>query len=112
MASPLRGCGGDRFGMRALHYLKTWPCSFDPIEAGTKTFEYRRNDRGFLIGDVLVLQRYDPHTQGYTGEVIRRIVTYIILGGDVPGLPVGYCIMQIAEEESDGAKAGEGGGQA
>ena len=112
MASPLRGCGRDRSGKHALHHLKTWPGSFDPIKSGIKTFDYRRDDRGFRVGDVLVFERYDPHTQGYTGEVIRRIVTYIILGGDVPGLPIGYCIMQIAEEESDGAKAGEGGGQA
>jgi len=86
--------------MAKIHSLKTWPCSFDPIRAGLKTFDFRENDRDFQVGDTLVFARYNPHTSSYTGEVVVATVTYIIMGGDVPGLPEGYCIMQIEKEES------------
>lgn len=42
------------------HNLKCWPEFFDAIKRGDKTFELRRNDRGYQRGDVLVLRKFSP----------------------------------------------------
>lgn len=39
------------------HVLKTLPDYFDAVARGEKTFEVRRDDRGFQKGDILVLHR-------------------------------------------------------
>jgi len=59
-----------------------------------KTFEFRKNDRGFKEGDILYLEEWSPETQNYTGNVLRAEVTYMITGGQF-GIPEGYCIMGI-----------------
>lgn len=41
-----------------IHYLKTLPEYFKPVIEGTKTMEFRNNDRGFKPGDRCVLQEY------------------------------------------------------
>lgn len=43
------------------HDLKCWPEFFDAIARGEKTFEVRKNDRGFQKGDRLRLLKYDPN---------------------------------------------------
>lgn len=65
------------------HMLKTWPMYFEAVLAGVKTFEIRHNDRGFLVGDVLLLAEYDPTSHRYSGREIRKRVTYITDFGQV-----------------------------
>ncbi len=60
------------------HELKCWPEYFTALVDGTKTFEYRRNDRGFRVGDVLHLREWDSITGHYTGREMRRHVTYVL----------------------------------
>lgn len=60
-----------------VHELKTWPIYFLALVKGTKTFEIRENDRGFSVGDTLVLKEYDPDTRVYSGREVRRVVTYM-----------------------------------
>jgi len=64
-----------------IHELKTWPGYFQPIMDGLKTFEIRKADRDFAVGDVLYLREFDPESEAYTGRDIRVTVTYIISGG-------------------------------
>ena len=35
-----------------VHNLKAWPEFFDAVADGRKTFEVRRNDRGYREGDI------------------------------------------------------------
>ncbi len=86
----------------AEHVLKCWPNAFDAIRGGRKRFEWRRDDRGFEVGDVLVLKRWDPtHLGGvfvdYNDEsghnTLRMTVTYILRG--MFDIPPGFCIMSI-----------------
>lgn len=63
------------------HKLKTWPEYFEAILDGTKTFELRKNDRGFQVGDLLVLQEYVPHRESYTGRSITKKITYVMQCG-------------------------------
>jgi hypothetical protein len=76
------------------HYLKTWPLIFTAVKEEHKTFEIRKNDRGFQVGDLLILQEYLPTNGEYTGKEIQRIVTYI-LEGDKYGVEKGYVCMSI-----------------
>lgn len=74
------------------HHLKCWNEFHDAIRRGEKTFEVRKNDRDFQVGDVLRLHRFDPETQTFSSSVISRLVTYI-MHGPAFGIEAGYCVM-------------------
>lgn len=42
------------------HELKIWPQYYCRVADGSKTFEVRKNDRGFQPGDSVVLREWDP----------------------------------------------------
>jgi hypothetical protein len=70
----------------AIHYLKTWPAEYEAMMLGLKTFELRKNDRQFRVGDILSSQEYDPSLgppEGarFTGRSLSRRVIYILAGG-------------------------------
>ena len=73
------------------HKLKVWPECFKPLWSGEKTFELRKDDRGFRAGDTLILQEWSQR-YGYTGREIVADVPYI-WGG--LGLKEGWVIMSI-----------------
>ena len=84
------------------HLLKTDPQPFEDVAGKRKHFEIRKDDRGFEVGDVLVLQK-TKHTgeemkKGaplvFTGDMCVRIVTRIMRGA-VYGLEGGWVIMSI-----------------
>lgn len=84
------------------HRLKTWPDHFAAVWDGTKTFELRRDDRGFAVGDVLKLEEWDPATRDHTDRYVRAQVTYVLAGRDpetettgMPALPSGLVVMSI-----------------
>ncbi|MBE9470774.1 MAG: DUF3850 domain-containing protein [Chloroflexi bacterium] len=76
------------------HTLKTWPVVFDALLTRAKSFEVRRNDRGFAVGDYLVLQEWSPSHQHYTGRSVRCLVTYLLPGGQF-GIEEGFVCMSI-----------------
>lgn len=84
-----------------IHELKTHPEPFDAVQAGTKRFEFRRDDRPFQVGDVLILREWSPgehawgHDLPYTGRFVRARVTYLIRGPSEFGIPAGYVCMSI-----------------
>lgn len=44
------------------HELKIWPQYYCRVADGTKTFEVRKNDRGFQPGDTVILREWNPNT--------------------------------------------------
>lgn len=76
------------------HELKTWPAVFWNTVQRIKTFEYRKNDRDFRLGDRLLLREYDPDRDVYSGQAILVYVSYILYGPDY-GIPEGYCVMSV-----------------
>ena len=58
------------------HELKTLPPYFGDVFSGRKTFEIRRNDRDFQVGDELRLREWSE-TGGYTGSVVTVRVDYM-----------------------------------
>jgi hypothetical protein len=77
-----------------IHYLKTWPKFYEAVLDGTKTFEVRRFDRDFKVGDVLHLQEFNPLTETFTGRTCAREVSYILTGGQF-GIEPGHVVMGI-----------------
>lgn len=73
-----------------VHRLKTLPAYFQAQIDGVKTFEARKDDRGFQVGDILELAEWSGWC--FTGRELRRRVTYI-LRGPVFGVESRYCVM-------------------
>lgn len=82
--------------MPVEHTLKTLPESYDAIYEGLKTWDFRKNDRNYQVGDTLRLLRWSPVSKLYTGEEMCRQVTWMLDGGRF-GVPEGYCIMSLSE---------------
>lgn len=78
--------------MAKWHRLKTWPPYFEATLRGDKGFELRFNDRGFKIGDYLILEEWDPKTKKYSGRVLSRTIVYMLSGAF--GLPENQIILQ------------------
>lgn len=76
------------------HELKTWPEFYHAILQGRKTFEVRKADRDFAVGDQLLLREWDQIAGRYTGRKAMWKITYIMHGGDF-GIQPGYCVLGI-----------------
>jgi hypothetical protein len=111
------------------HELRCWPEFFCSLLSGEKTFEVRKDDRGFRVGDTLWLREYRPEREcqsahcalngcmgenvcprrpaSYTGREMRRTVTYILAGR--PWLADGYVVMGLAPNQPapDGERVAE-----
>lgn len=77
-----------------VHDLKTWPIVFDAVATRAKTFEIRKDDRGYQVGDILLLREWDPETEEYSGRKVRALVTYLLPGGRF-GIQQGFVCMSI-----------------
>lgn len=75
------------------HDLKCWPPWFQDVLEGRKTFEVRRDDRGYREGDTLLLREWEPTTAAYTGRSLRTKVTYLVRA--VPGIPGDMVVMGV-----------------
>jgi len=81
--------------MTLKHELKTWPEAFQAVWEGRKSYELRLDDRGYLVGDALVLLEWDPVTELYSKREIGADITYITKSGDYPGLESGYVVLGL-----------------
>lgn len=82
----------------ACHRLKTWPEFFRKVWDGKKTFELRKDDRDFRVGDRLILAEHDPRSpvpDSYSGRWIAARISDIVR--DVPefGLMPGFAILSL-----------------
>lgn len=77
-----------------VHELKTWHEPFEAISCGAKTFEFRKDDRKYRVGDVLRLREFDALDATYSGRELEAQVTYVLGGGGF-GIPDGYVCMSI-----------------
>lgn len=72
-----------------VHHIKLGALFFDEVANGEKTFELRKNDRGYKKGDILEMMEFKDGKN--TGRTVRVLVTYIL--SEFTGLEDGYCIM-------------------
>lgn len=59
-----------------IHELKIVEPYYSAVKSGVKTFEIRKNDRNFQVGDTVILRPWNSE-QGYHGESLRRKIEYI-----------------------------------
>lgn len=67
-------------GAVRVHELKTWPEYLDALIDGSKTFEVRKNDRDYRVGDRLHLLGWNPSAKAYNGREHTLDVTYVMQG--------------------------------
>ena len=73
------------------HELKITPIHFNYLILGAKTFEVRKNDRNYQVGDKLLLKEWNfTH---YTGREVEVEVTHIL--NDPDYCKKGFVIMSI-----------------
>lgn len=78
-----------------IHELKIFPEYFTSVISGEKTFEIRRNDRNFRVGDYIALNEFKKES-GYTGRSALYRITYLAGTGHPPAsLPDGYVVLGI-----------------
>lgn len=75
-----------------IHELKILPEYFNEVMSRTKSFELRKDDRGYKIGDWLKLKEYEGGK--YTGRESDYFrISYILKDCPEYGLMPGYCIL-------------------
>ena len=100
---------------RRTHFLKTLAPYYDAVKAGMKTFEVRKDDRGFQKGDRVVLVRttghysrdksiiYDAENGKYVSDKLEFDIGWVLTGGQF-GLEPGFVAFSLATptEPDDG----------
>lgn len=77
------------------HDLKIAPLHFLMVESGDKTWELRKNDRDYSIGDTFTLKRWSMGR--FDGKEIHGTIGGLWV--DLPGLEDGYCIFTFAKRK-------------
>jgi len=80
-----------------IHDLKILPKYFNAVLKGLKTFELRKDDRDYEVGDYLRLREWDEE---YTGNFTTVRVLGILQNCPEYGLMDGYCIMSIEKVDA------------
>lgn len=93
-----------------VHQVKSWQPFFRAIKAGWKTHDLRKDDRGYEVGDQLMLHEYDQVHGCYTGERLCVWVTFITdrrtpCAFSSAVLAPEYCILSIQKEKPNGLDA-------
>ena len=88
------------------HRLKTNHDHFEAILGGIKSFEVRRDDRNFAVGDTLWLREWVAPTSfegsgHYTGRDLRAELVFKQPGGEGFGVGSGHCVMQFKINEAE-----------
>lgn len=81
-----------------IHELKCDPEYFAAIENNQKTFEVRKNDRPFRVGDYLALNELDDTRTTYTGKCRLVKITYILDNDEY--CKEGYVIISFRKQET------------
>ena len=79
-----------------IHELKILPQYYRAVLERRKTFEVRKNDRPFAVGDGICLREFDGLK--YTGRVWYGNITYIL--NNPLYCKKGFVIMSIQEDNS------------
>lgn len=63
---------------------------FEPVKAGKKNYELRKDDDGISVGDILMLCEWDGCR--FTGRIVFRLVSYVFRDAGY-GLLSGYVLI-------------------
>ena len=62
---------------------KCWPEFFEKVKSGQKKFEIRLANFECKVGDILLLEEWDPATRQYTGRTLSRKITCVVKTKDL-----------------------------
>lgn len=79
---------------KKVHDIKIGKEFFEDVKNNVKTFELRKNDRNYKVGEILELHEYEAGEE--TGRTCRKLITYMLK--EFTGLQDGYCILGIKDE--------------
>lgn len=84
-----------------VHHLKIKATFADAVLSGVKTFEIRKNDRGFQKGDDIVFSVVDDYGRSVAHELNKHMyhITYVLSGW---GLKRDYCVLAIRKIAREG----------
>ena len=86
------------------HRIKLAEKYWQPVNCGKKTFEIRKDDRNYQVGDRLLF----CDLEGNDRKGRLWAITYKIGHSDFPdGIPEGYCVMAIKPDYDEYEEAGE-----
>lgn len=91
---------GDAPPISINHYLKIEKQPFEDVKSGIKQFEYRKDDRGFNVGDIICLEEIEKLANDeieYTGRYIIKKISYILRGAY--GVPEGFAVLSIVDPQ-------------
>jgi murein L,D-transpeptidase YafK len=77
------------------HKLKTWKTFYRAIIKGDKTFEVRRNDRNFKVGDNLQLIEVDNENNMTPTKHECLVKVKYLLSGEEWGIVKGHVVLGI-----------------
>lgn len=80
-----------KLGEPKTYKIKLAAGFYEDVAAERKTFELRKNDRNYRVGDILELMEYMNGRE--TGRILKAQITYKL--EDYTGLVEGYCILGI-----------------
>lgn len=87
-------------GHPRVHVVKCWPEPFKDTATGRKSYEIRKDDRKYAVGDVLLLRKWSPTMKSYSGDCLTVSVTHKTPGGNF-GLPEDVCVLGTARYSSE-----------
>ena len=79
---------------KKVHSVKIGKEFFEDVKNNIKTFELRKNDRNYKVGEILELHEYEAGEE--TGRTCRKLITYMLK--EFTGLQDGYCILGLKDE--------------
>lgn len=79
------------------HELKLLAEFFLEVMVGVKSFELRKDDREYAVGDTLIMREYIAEDEHFTGRVVKKRIVYILRNCEEYGLMPGYCILGLGE---------------
>ena len=91
------------------HELKILPQYYCRVADGSKTFEVRKNDRGFQPGDIVTLREWDGKLvshpvhpmdsdhDGYTGKRLKFKIGYVL---PIDAERVVFSLLPLPKEQS------------
>ena len=88
--------------MSKMHELKAHPEEYEALVKKKRSYDVRRNDRGFVVDDVLHLKEWDPATETYSGRETYARIVHMTHGGTF-GLPSDICVLGLDVRVSVGA---------
>lgn len=91
-------------GVPREHRIKLWSEFAGHIMEGSKTYEVRKDDREYEVGDLLVMVEVDRETEAPTGWELRAWVIHKTPGGRF-GIAPDYCVLGIEFIRADRAPA-------